>query len=646
MQQSSHIGNARRDERVPLSALIELRSEYGDESLAADGLDVSASGLAVRAAFVPEVGTRLYCDFRCPPQDDAVHAVGEVVWAAWDGPRSGSFGMRFLELDTKSATTIRRYVEPGAAPQEVAPPEPPPRVANMRIDGVPTPIEADVRLFEKDCIVLEQELSFLRLGRGIEVDVPGRGKERGRIASIELRQGPLDTPTLVFGVLLDEKPAAQPVRVAVTSTHVQDALEEPFSDLLPQPAQSAGAHSVATPGEDLPSIVVEPAALIAARIEAPVEAAPTSASARPEPSRRPREEPQVVRVAVTPDEARPSEDDDVERLLQNRTPEFVVLLKKLFVVLVTWTRRALLPALRSLFEAPKARAVVASTTATPAPDAATQAAPEAAAEEPLEPTVVVPFSQRVLLPLARARSAGVAFLAKLKKRPAKRRTTSPTPRVQRTQPVRTQRADAPAALPRNRRLLTVSLALVGVGLGVYALAPRSGADRIRVRTREAEPSLGQPVAPASLPAETISVQASSAPSVQPLVPTTSALSVAGSAPVEAAASVDDAPAPSLTTARFGETNVPNGRTFVLRMSGPVTSLEGEKRDDGFSVRIPGRLALDRASPIATSHRAVARALILNRGEYAELTVEFLPGMRPKYQVSGKDNTLEVTLERL
>jgi hypothetical protein len=99
-------------------------------------------------------------------------------------------------------------------------------------------------------------------------------------------------------------------------------------------------------------------------------------------------------------------------------------------------------------------------------------------------------------------------------------------------------------------------------------------------------------------------------------------------------------------ARFGEASVPNGRTFVLRMSGPVTGLEGEKRDDGFSVRIPGRLALDRASPIATSHRAVARALILNRGEYAELTVEFLPGMRPKYQVAGKDNTLEVTLERL
>ncbi|HEX6240162.1 MAG TPA: PilZ domain-containing protein, partial [Polyangiales bacterium] len=224
MQQStSHIGNARREERVPLSALIELRTEYGDEALSADVLDISQSGVQVRAAFVPEPGTRLLCDFRCPPTDDAVHAVAEVIWADWDGPRSGCFGLRFLELDTKSATTIRRYVEPEAAAEAPAPP----RVANMRIDGVGAPIEADVRLLERDCIVLEQELSFLRLGRGIEVDVPGRGKERGRIASIELRQGPLDTPTLVFGVLLDEKP--EPA--------VQDSRREPPSSARePEPA--------------------------------------------------------------------------------------------------------------------------------------------------------------------------------------------------------------------------------------------------------------------------------------------------------------------------------------------------------------------------------------------------------------------------
>jgi hypothetical protein len=152
----------------------------------------------------------------------------------------------------------------------------------------------------------------------------------------------------------------------------------------------------------------------------------------------------------------------------------------------------------------------------------------------------------------------------------------------------------------------------------------------------------------SLPLETqpLAVSASPTPIVTAVetlgsLPSTQAKAATASEPARA-----EAPEPASMSPRFGEATVPNGRIFVLRMSGPVKSLEGDSREDGFSVRIPGRLALDRASPIATSHRAVARALILNRGEYAELTVEFLPGMRPKYQVAAKDSSIEVTLERL
>jgi hypothetical protein len=193
----------------------------------------------------------------------------------------------------------------------------------------------------------------------------------------------------------------------------------------------------------------------------------------------------------------------------------------------------------------------------------------------------------------------------------------------------------------------LGLALIGVGLGVYALAPRSGADRIRVRTRTSEPVDTAPGAAtpglAEAPSSALTPSVSSAPSVTSL----SASEPASTSPTLPQPSpAPSEPVETVGSPRFGEASVPNGRTFVLRMSGPVRGIEGEKREDGFSVRIPGRLALDRASPIATSHRAVARALILNRGEYAELTVEFLPGMRPKYQVAGKDNTLEVTLERL
>jgi len=188
--------------------------------------------------------------------------------------------------------------------------------------------------------------------------------------------------------------------------------------------------------------------------------------------------------------------------------------------------------------------------------------------------------------------------------------------------------------------LATALAVVGMGLGVYALAPRSEADRIPVRRRP------MPAAELAVPGgpET----AAGVPSA--LLPTPSPAALQPAQSPGASPTLADPTAPSAAAAPaqavFGSSEVPNGRVFAIRMSGPVESVEGDQREDGFTVRVPGRLALDRASPIATSHRAVARAMILNRGDYAELTVDFLPGLRPKYQVAARDNSIEVTLERL
>jgi len=208
-------------------------------------------------------------------------------------------------------------------------------------------------------------------------------------------------------------------------------------------------------------------------------------------------------------------------------------------------------------------------------------------------------------------------------------------------------ASKPAPRPRNTRALAITFAALGLGIGVYALAPRSGAGRIHageLAATSAAPSSKDTTASdeATLISDT-AAQAAVSEAPASTVPAASAVPPGPPAPAllpaEPAEEGPAGPAP------FGAASLPNGRTFVLRMSGPVRTLEGEAREDGFTVRIPGRLALDRASPIASAHRAVARAMVLNRGEFAELTVDFLPGMRPKYQVQGKDSTLEVTLER-
>ena len=59
------------------------------------------------------------------------------------------------------------------------------------------------------------------------------------------------------------------------------------------------------------------------------------------------------------------------------------------------------------------------------------------------------------------------------------------------------------------------------------------------------------------------------------------------------------------------------------MNGPVTRLEGSQRENGFSVRVFGGLAVDGAKSISSVHHAVARSLILNKKTYAELTIDFV-----------------------
>jgi hypothetical protein len=582
-------GQGRREQRVPLDALVELRSEDSDEVLEADGIDLGPGGLSLRASFVPPVGARLDCHFRCPPSYDPVNAQGEVVWSEWSGPRSGAFGLRFLELDTKSATAIRRMVEPGGetrAPDAAAQP----KTAVMRIDGLGAPVEADVRVLETDHIVLEQELLFLKLGRGVDVDVPGQGKKRGRIASVELRHGPLDVPTLVFGVLLDEAPS--PAAVAPSILHavaVSEAAEQRAKSLAKDPDEPAVAATYVT----------EPAA----RAEQPNALAVTA-------------EPQ----AAAPTDTRP-ERSRFEAVQRERAPEP----EREPAPTAELSRAASLPALREIF----GRVSSASSGAKPKLDDVGRSALDRA---------------RSLVTLQRERLAQ-ARQARLSKQ---RRTTSPAPKPRAAQPVaRRQAGGAQAApAPRNRRLLAAALSLAGVGFGVYALAPRSEADRIPLRPRAA-PTI-QPVQPSVAPSASVLTHPQPEPtpaapsaSAQALDPTQGGVTQQGTAPPAAEPANPASSAPRV----FGAAEVHNGRTFALRMSGPVETVEGEARDDGFTVRVPGRLALDRASPIATSHRAVARAMILNRGNYAELTVDFLPGFNPKYQVVAKDNTIEVTLER-
>jgi hypothetical protein len=626
-------GRGRREERVLLDALVELRSENGDEVMEADGLDLGPGGLSMRAPFVPEPGVRLVCHFRCPPMGEPVEAHSEVVWSAWEGPRSGAFGVRFLELDTRGAMAIRRFLSPGAEAEFAAANATPTAVAaTMVIDGLAAPIEADLRLSDDTRIVLEQELTFLRLGRGVDVDIPGKGKQRGRIASVELRPGPLNVPTLVFGVLVDQ-PVPDSVLVPVSA----QVATTPRSAELPSEFETMTALEAVDRPNEAPKAAVMPTMIVEGMEEA-VIAHTSSVDTWPE---RP------IFTDATGVPAEPPAKPASSPAGRDETCTFYVqpgiegepsLSAEEHAEVDAFSSRLSLPGLGSAWR--QALTVLESMRAT-----------VRTLFTMLRTLLVRYFGERIAVTF---RQVSALLRASKSADKAKLRTTAAPPRHVKTAPIlrETKPADSKSNKPRNHRLRALALAAAGLGLGVYALAPRSGAKlnaQPIARTVSADAVSLLPSAGSTEPSTSL---ASTVPTPPAAVDTSTRAPAAvaiGSGPTKdqlSPAPVEASTGEAGLSKTFGAAEVPDGRSFILRMSGPVEGLEGDARGDGFTVRVPGRLALDRASPIATSHRAVARAMILNRGDYAELTVDFLPGMKPKYRVMAKDNAIEVTLERL
>jgi hypothetical protein len=170
--------------RVPLEdLLVELRPEGFDEAFEADGVDLGVGGLAMRAAILPDVGSRLQCRFQSPHDGRCVDASAEVVWSRDAGASAGEFGLRFDTLDPDDEESIRGLVEAWHAAMEIDLGEPSEHgFVSLKLEGVGPRLDADVVHRAGDVLVVEQGLPFLRLGKTVEED--GR---IGRLASVDLR---------------------------------------------------------------------------------------------------------------------------------------------------------------------------------------------------------------------------------------------------------------------------------------------------------------------------------------------------------------------------------------------------------------------------------------------------------------------------
>ena len=93
-----------KSQRIPFEAIVEIGGEVDPNSaFEAQGVDVSATGMHLRTAYLPEVGQPLLCRFGSGAQE--ISAEADVVWRR-EGARGGEFGIRFTNLDGASAAAL------------------------------------------------------------------------------------------------------------------------------------------------------------------------------------------------------------------------------------------------------------------------------------------------------------------------------------------------------------------------------------------------------------------------------------------------------------------------------------------------------------------------------------------------------------
>lgn len=190
---------APRAPRVPLDeVMIRLAPEGFQEEFEADGLNVGVGGLSVRAAVLPEVGSRLRCDFEASDEGGAIEVVGEVVWAHESGPYMGEFGVRFSELAEPDYDRIAEIVYRWQQQTRVHPEQSP--TVTLALEGVASPIVATLMAENETGIEVEQPLPFLAIGTEVQNETTGRP---GRLAGVELRVE-RETPRLVLTIGYDE----------------------------------------------------------------------------------------------------------------------------------------------------------------------------------------------------------------------------------------------------------------------------------------------------------------------------------------------------------------------------------------------------------------------------------------------------------
>ena len=203
--------------RFPFEGLVEIGTSLGP-AFEAQAVDVSGDGMHLRTAYLPELGQPVTCRFDAGATG-TVLASGEVVWREEAG-KGGECGIRFTDLDAESEEALKGMLEqPAQGPSRV----------RLHIDGLGVAMKAKVRDSSRTKVTVGNDLSFLQVGKHLDLEDAETGEKRpAHISRVELEIDPeTQIPRLVVGLRYEDE--------EVSSAQALDAAPPP-KDATPEPA--------------------------------------------------------------------------------------------------------------------------------------------------------------------------------------------------------------------------------------------------------------------------------------------------------------------------------------------------------------------------------------------------------------------------
>jgi hypothetical protein len=141
-----------------------------------------------------------------------VLANGEVIWKQ-EAEKGGEFGIKFTDLDQRSAGALERIITLGGKvpmAQEAG------ARVRLHIDGLGSPMRARVRDASKREVTVGSELGFLQVGKNLDLEDAETGDKRpAHIDRVEVEIDPESRiPRLVVALRYDDAEESVPVEVA------------------------------------------------------------------------------------------------------------------------------------------------------------------------------------------------------------------------------------------------------------------------------------------------------------------------------------------------------------------------------------------------------------------------------------------------